>query len=270
MSSITNATGSLQTNTDLITNILKMVEVSESDAKRALIFYSTSGKLSGMDKEISDCGHIMDLETNCNLKHITELYTNRLIRSYMDQIFNPDNWQVVSFHNLAGRRLELSVTYANLNILELLGDLVNNLEGAARRQEHTHSVNMRVSVNFQPITGSYEVYSIDTFTKTPNRKETVHNFNGNPVVANTFLGNDDLQTYTKAQLQADVLEITRQKLPTDLAGAQFGLNAATLDVSRKDALLREIIIEDELRFIENQLFTNVCPGIIYCPSSVIN
>ena len=53
-------------------------------------------------------------------------------------------------------------------------------------------------------------------------------------------------------------------------GAQFGWNAVTLDVSRKDALFRKIIPEAEFRFIENQLFTNFCPGISYCPSSVIN
>ena len=94
--------------------------------------------------------------------------------------------------------------------------------------------------------------------------------NGNPVVVNTFLGNDDLRTYTKAQFQSDVLDIMRQKLSADLSGAQFGLNAGTLDISRKDALFREIIIEAEFCFIENQLFTNVCPGISYRPSSVIN
>ena len=68
MSYVTNATGSLLTNNNIIMNIVKMVEVriedrkvslpsrfdgSESDAERALIFYSTSGKLSGMYKEIS-------------------------------------------------------------------------------------------------------------------------------------------------------------------------------------------------------------------------
>ena len=78
---------------------------------------------------------------------------------------------------------------------------------------------MRVSGNFQPITGSYEVYSIYTFTDLPNGQETVHNAKVNPVVVNTFLANDDLKTYTKAQFQANVLEITRHKIPDDLAGA---------------------------------------------------
>ena len=56
-----------------------MLDGSESDAKRALIFYSTSGKLSGMDNYISARGRIMALETNCNLEHIAELYMNSLI-----------------------------------------------------------------------------------------------------------------------------------------------------------------------------------------------
>ena len=107
MSSVTNATGSLLTNTNLIMNLVKMVEVriedrkvslpsrldgSEYDAKRVLIFYSTSGKLIGTDKYISDRGRIMVLATNCKLEHIAEIYMNILIRSYMDQIFDPDNW----------------------------------------------------------------------------------------------------------------------------------------------------------------------------------
>ena len=212
----------------------------------------------------------MALATNFNLDHIAELYTNSLMWSYMDQIFNPANWQVIYFHNRAGTILELSVTSSDPQILKPLGDLVTNLSGAARRQEHIHFANVRVSVNFLPITGSDELYLIDTFTELPNGQETVHNSNGNPVVVNTFLGNDDIRTYTKAQFQPDVLEITRQKLPSDLVGAQFGLNAATLDVSRKDAFFCEIILEAEFCFIENQLFTTFCPGISYCPSSVIN
>ena len=90
------------------------------------------------------------------------------------------------------------------------------------------------------------------------------------MVVNTFLENDNLGTYTKAQFQADVMDITRQKLPDDLVGAQFGLNAATLDVSCKDALFREIILKAEFRFIENQFFTTLCLGISNRPSSVIN
>ena len=84
MSSVMNATISLLTNTNLIMNSVKMVDVhieerkvslpskldgSESDAKRDIIFYSIEGKLSGMDKEISSRRHIMALETNCNLDH---------------------------------------------------------------------------------------------------------------------------------------------------------------------------------------------------------
>ena len=168
----------------------------------------------------------------------------------MDQVFNPANWQVISLHNRAGTRLELSVTASDPHILKPLGDLVTNLAGAARRQEHIQFANVRVFVNFQPITGSDEVYSIDTFTKIPNGQETVNNVNGNTAVVNTFLSNDDLRTYTKSQFQADVLDITHKKLPANLAGAQFGLNTTTLDVSHKDALFREIILEAEFRFIE--------------------
>ena len=151
-----------------------------------------------------------------------------------------------------------------------LGDLATNLTGTAHRQEHIHFANVRVSVNFQPITGCDEVYSTDTFFELPNGQETFHNANGNPMVVNAFLGNDDLRTYTKDQFQAEVLDITRQKLPADLAGAQFGLNAAAFDISRNDALFREINIKAKFRFIENQLFTTVCPGIRYCPSTELN
>ena len=61
------------------------------------------------------------------------------------------------------------------------------------------------------------------------------------MVVNNFLGNDNLRTCTKAQFQAYILDIMRQKIPADLAGAQFGLNFATLNVSCKDTFLREII-----------------------------
>ena len=183
MSSVTNATGSVPTNNNLIMNLVKMVEVwiedrkvslssrldgSESDAERALIFYSISGKLSVINKDISPHGRIMSLATNCNLEHISELYMNSLIQSYMDQVFDPANWQVISFHNQAGTILDLSVTAAGPHILKPLGLLVTDLAGAARRQEHIHFSNVRVSVNFQSITVSDELYSIYTFTKLPN------------------------------------------------------------------------------------------------------
>ena len=103
--------------------------------------------------------------------------------------------------------MDLSVTAADPQILKPLGYLVTNLAGVARRQENIQFANVIVSFNFQPINGSDEVYSIDTFTKLPNGQETVHNSNGNPVVMNTFLGNDDLKTYTKAQFQGDVQNI---------------------------------------------------------------
>ena len=121
-----------------------------------------------MDKYISARGGNMALATNCNLDHIAELYMNSLIEYYMDQVFDPDNWQVISIHNQAGTILDLSVTAADPQILKPLGELVTKLAAADRRQEHIHFANVRVSVNLQPITGSNEVHSIDTFTELPN------------------------------------------------------------------------------------------------------
>ena len=112
------------------------------------------------------------------------------------------------------------------------------MAAAARRQEYIHFANVRVSVNFQPITRGNEVYSIDTFTELPYGQETVHNVNVNTVVVNNFLGNDTIRKHTMAQFQADVLDIKRQKLPADLAGTQFGLDAVTFDVSHKYTLFR--------------------------------
>ena len=128
------------------------------------------------------------------------------------------------------------MTDADPDILKPLGELVTKLAAAACHQEHIQFSNVRVSVNFQSINRVNEDYSIDTFTEIPNGQETVHNADGNHVVVSTLLGNDDIKTYTKAQFQADVMDIKIQKLPAHIAGAQFGLNAATLDVSCKDAL----------------------------------
>ena len=130
------------------------------------------------------------------------------------------------------------MTAADPQILKPLGELVNKLAAAGRHQEHIQFANVKVSVNFQPLTRGNEVYSIDTFTKLPNGQKTVHNVNVNPVVVNNFLGNDDIRKHTMSQFQADVLDIKRQKLPADLAGAQFGLNAVTFDVSHKYTLFR--------------------------------
>jgi hypothetical protein len=74
----------------------------ESDNQRAISFYSTSGKLAAAAKEISAQGRITALATNVNLDHICELNNRTIFETYLEQLFDPSRWTVLSFHNQAG------------------------------------------------------------------------------------------------------------------------------------------------------------------------
>ena len=102
----------------------------EPDTEQAILFYSTSGKLAAAAKEIIAQGRINALTTNCNVNHISELNLHTLFTSYTDQLFDPSNWNIISFHNQAGERLNQPVDSNNSQILKPVGDHVTNRNAA--------------------------------------------------------------------------------------------------------------------------------------------
>ena len=136
---------------DLIMNLVEMTEVriknhkmqlptklqgTEYNNQQAILFYSTSGKLAAATKDISAQGRITALATNCNLNHIAEMNNRVFFDTYVDQLFDPANWEIIFFHNEAGRRVTASTTPNDPQVLMPVGGRLTNQAAAARREEN--------------------------------------------------------------------------------------------------------------------------------------
>ena len=135
---------------NLIMNLVEMTEVcienhkmqlptklrgTESDNQRAILIYSTLVQLAAATKDISAQGHITALATNCNLNHIAEMNNRVFFDTYVDQLFDPANWEIISFHNEAGRCVTASTVPNNPQVLMPVGDCLTNQAGAACREK---------------------------------------------------------------------------------------------------------------------------------------
>ena len=77
-------------------------------------------------------------------------------------------------------------------------------------------------------------YDVTTFIKLPHRNLTIKDCAGTDIVVNTFLGNDDIHTYSSAKFQTVVLDITRQCKVAGPQQASFGMTDAILKVDDFD------------------------------------
>ena len=103
----------------------------KSNTERAILFYSTSGKLAAASKEISAQGRINALAVNCNLNHISKLNLRTLFNSYTNQLFDPSKWRIISFRNQAGSQLGQSTMAGDPQVLLPVGDHVTNWAAGA-------------------------------------------------------------------------------------------------------------------------------------------
>jgi hypothetical protein len=168
---------------DMIMNLVDVAEVRvenhkmmlpvklrgiESDNQRAISFYSTSGKLAAAAKEISAQGRITALATNVNLDHICELNNRTIFETYLEQLFDPSKWTVLSFHNQAGVRLTRSTVAANTQLLLPVGDHDTPWAAVARREQDVTFVQVRADIDLSAITSlASSKYTIDTFLELP-------------------------------------------------------------------------------------------------------
>ena len=223
----------------------------ESDTEQAILFYSTSGKLAAAAKENSAQRRINALSINYNLNHISELNLCTLFTLYTDQLFDPAKWRIVSFHNQAGARLNVSTT-GNSQILKQVGDYVTDWAAPTRRQADILFVQVRASIDLSSITKDpLSKYSIDTVIELLKEDILIKDGSGADLTVTTYLGADDICTITAADFHSDVLKQTRQRKPTTLTDAYVGITAASLNYSKKDNIFLEEFIESNLKWLED-------------------
>ena len=166
----------------------------ESDNQRSISFYSTSGKLAAATKDISAQGGITALATNCNLNHIAEMNNRVFFNTYVDQLFDPANWEIISFHNEAGRRVTASTVPNDPQVLMPVGDCLTNQAGAARRVENISFVQVKASINLSAVTNNLSsVYTIDTFIELPTEDKLILDGAGQDRTVHTFVGRSDIR-----------------------------------------------------------------------------
>ena len=69
---------------------------TESGEERATNFYTTVGRLDAVKREVTAAGRIRHLANNCNLSGLAEMNLVRLDKEYIDQMFDPSKWEILT------------------------------------------------------------------------------------------------------------------------------------------------------------------------------
>ena len=126
--------------------------MTESNNQRAVHFYTTACKLDRAEKSISARGRVEALAINVNLNHTCDLELDCILEKYYDDVFNPPNFTIVSFHNSEGVTLNNSTVANNSQKLKTVGGLViNNAAGACRESDIAFAV-VKVSIDVSTVT----------------------------------------------------------------------------------------------------------------------
>ena len=133
---------------------------------------------------------------------------------YVDQLFDPAKWEIISFHNEAGRRLAASTVPNDPQVLLPVGDRLTNQAANVRREENISFVQVKASINLSAITNLLSsVYTIDTFIELPTEDKLILDGTGTDRTVHTFVGRSDIRTYTALEFKTAVLNITHQLKP---------------------------------------------------------
>ena len=96
---------------------------TESAADHALVYHMTTAKIDTEGHHVPFRTHLSVLVSILCLSSGAELTIEEINRTYEDQLWNPDNWTVRSFHDNIGTALPNAVTVADSRILKTVGSL---------------------------------------------------------------------------------------------------------------------------------------------------
>ena len=113
----------------LVTNLLEMEEArvestkltlpvkltgGEDDSTRAVVFYSTAGKLEAAASRISAKRRLRTLAERHNVALIVDLYVQEIYNAVNTHLFTPAGFEIKSFHDRQGRILTVSAINTNV------------------------------------------------------------------------------------------------------------------------------------------------------------
>ena len=249
----------------------KQLKGNEPTQKMAVIFYATWAKLEG-EESISAGGRLRALADNVNQSHALDVYLTRLNVLLNEALFTPSlNWTLASFHDARGRRMIHSTFAADPKVLLPVGDINENWNAAARREDNIHFVQIKAKVDLSSLTGkATSNYTVNSFVELPMGDKVIHDGTGAPRTSHTFLGANDMRTYDAAVFKSEVLEVTGQTKPGDLSAPGFAMTDARLDCSKRQDKMREYLIGLESDFLKGIVFDALCPNLEHRPESALN
>ena len=102
------------------------LRVIEYDAKRALVFYTTVAKIDNEGHNIPYRMRQSVLAEILALQGITESTTKDVMRTYENQLWDPSDWTVRSWHDNAGAVINNVGLAADSTILKTIGGATFN------------------------------------------------------------------------------------------------------------------------------------------------
>ena len=154
----------------------------------------------------------------------------KTMRTYEEQLWDPSKWTVRTFHDNTGTILVNAVTAAVNTILWTAGSPTVNTTLADLRPANLMFAFVCVDFNFNHLTNYTDISFLDTFIQLPQSTHTVLNGTEGNNILTSFLGRNDITSYSKDKFCTLILGIMGQLLPADLAIPQFGQPDASLDV----------------------------------------
>ena len=216
---------------------------TETDVDRALVYHTTAAKI---DTE----GHMVPFRTRVSvianilcLSSVSDLTMGEIVRTYKDQLWDPNSWTVHSVHNNTSTVLAGATTPADSTILKTAGSATTNTTLADLHPANVMFAHVQVTFDFSHLDDCMVNLSLDTFIQLPQHNQTVLNGTGGNFFLTTFHGHNDITPYSKEEFRQLILVPTGQFLLADLTTPDFGLTEAFLDVSIKDDSYRNILLK---------------------------
>ena len=249
-------------------NLPAALQGTESESVRALTYYTAAAKIDAEGTGIPVRTQLDVLASVVNLSSVAEFNIAEVFRIYETAMFDPRMWTIRSYHDGDGA-IMTNATLPNSTILKSAGSTTTNTVLNDLRPNDICFALVHVVLDFTHMPGNRIHCTFETFIKLPQTAIIVRNGAGGDHTLTSWCGEADLKAYTKADLQAFVLDVTLQHLPANLKAAGIGRTGCVLDTDGKDNRFRENLMVRCNKYIKDQIFETLCPGLENDPSDTL-
>ena len=124
---------------------------TEDPSTRALVYYAATAKIDAEGASVSHRIRLMTLAGILNLNSVIDLTIGRLLHEYEIQLWNPMQWDVISYHDNTGLVLPNTVLNGNNVILKSIGSSTANTPLNNLRAQNITFVLVRAIIDFNEL-----------------------------------------------------------------------------------------------------------------------